>query len=62
MLWAGDWLECLHVSHHPCLGLDLDLPYSAPGGKKSMICEAIAKLKQQIPLLGYLQALDWQGV
>jgi len=26
-----------------------------------MICEAIAKLKQQIPLLGYLEALDWQA-
>jgi DNA primase len=26
-----------------------------------MICQAIAKLKQQIPLLDYLEALDWQA-
>ncbi|MGB6397511.1 MAG: CHC2 zinc finger domain-containing protein, partial [Bradyrhizobium sp.] len=57
---AGYRLEHLDSTHHPCLGLDLDLPYSAPGGKKSMICQAIAKLKQQVPLLDYLQALDWQ--
>jgi len=33
---------------------------SAAGGKKSMSVQALDELKQQIPLLDYLQAQDWQ--
>jgi DNA primase len=40
--------------------LDRDPPYSADGGKKSMSREALDDLKQQIPLLDYLQAHDWR--
>src|SRR4030081_763755 len=47
-------------THHRCLGSGRVLPYSAAGGKKSMSCQALDELKQQIPLLDYLQAQDWQ--
>jgi DNA primase len=47
-------------THHPCLGSGCGLPYSADRGKKSMSRQALDELKQQIPLLDYLQALDWQ--
>ena len=57
---AGYWLERLDVSHHSCLGLDRDSPYSAAGGKKSVNREALEELKQQIPLMGYLQAHEWR--
>ena len=57
---AGYWLERLDVSHHSCLGLDRDSPYSAAGGKKSVNREALDDLKQQIPLMGYLHAQDWR--
>jgi DNA primase len=40
--------------------LDLDPPYSADRGKKSVSRQALDELKQQIPLLDYLQAHDWQ--
>jgi DNA primase len=53
-------LECLDVSHHPYLGLDRGPLYSAAGGKKSVSRQALDELKQQIPLLDYLQAQDWQ--
>src|ERR1017187_7501706 len=46
-------------AHHPCLGLDGHPPYSAVGGKKSMSRETLDELKQQIPLLDYLEAHDW---
>jgi DNA primase len=36
------------------------VPYSADGGKKSVNRQALHDLKQQIPLLGYLQAHDWR--
>jgi len=45
-------------THHPCLGSGCGLPYSADRGKKSMSRQALDELKQQIPLLDYLQALD----
>src|SRR5258708_2869354 len=47
-------------THHRCLGSGRALPYSAAGGKKSMSSPALDELKQQIPLLDYLQAHDWQ--
>ena len=47
-------------AHHPCLGSERALPYSADRGKKSVNRQALDELKQQIPLLDYLQAHDWQ--
>jgi DNA primase len=47
-------------AHHPCLGPRRAVPYSASGGKKSVNRQALHDLKQQIPLLGYLQAHDWR--
>jgi DNA primase len=48
-------------AHHPCLGSGSQrgLPYSADRGKKSVNRQALDELKQQIPLMGYLQAQDW---
>jgi DNA primase len=57
---AGRRLERRDVSHHPCLGLDRDSPYSASRGKKSVSRQVLDALKQQIPLLDYLQAQDWR--
>src|SRR5258708_31168333 len=48
-------------AHHPCLGPRRGVPYSAHGGKKSVNRQALHDLKQQIPLLGYLQAHDWRA-
>ena len=48
--------------HHPCLGLDPAVPYSAARGKKSVKREVLDDLKRQIPLLDYLQAHDWRPV
>jgi DNA primase len=36
------------------------MPYSADRGKKSVSRQALDELKQQIPLLEYLQTHDWQ--
>jgi len=47
-------------THHPRLGSGRALPYSADRGKKSVNRQALDELKQQIPLLDYLQAHDWQ--
>jgi len=47
-------------THHPCLGLERDQPYSSRGGKQFVNRKVIDELKQQIPLLDYLQAHDWQ--
>jgi DNA primase len=47
-------------THHPCLGSGHALPYSAVRGKKSVSRQALDELKQQIALLDYLQAHDWQ--
>jgi DNA primase len=54
------WSALSADTHHRCLGSVRVLPYSAAGGKKSMSCPALDELKQQIPLLDYLQAHDWQ--
>src|SRR5437879_6010601 len=43
-------------TYHPCLGSGRGLPYSADRGKKSVSRQALDELKQQIPLLDYLQA------
>lgn len=47
-------------THHPRLGSGRPLPYSADRGKKSVSRHALDELKQQIPLLDYLQAHDWR--
>ena len=47
-------------THHPCLGSGRALPYSADQGKKSVSRQVLDELKQQIPLLDYLQAHAWQ--
>jgi DNA primase len=48
--------------HHPCVGSRRVVPYSAARGKKSLKREALDELKRQIPLLDYLQTLDWRPV
>ena len=58
---AGARRRALFTStHHPCLGSRRGLPYSADRGKQSVTRRALDELKQQIPLLEYLQAHDWQ--
>jgi DNA primase len=49
-------------THHPCLGLDRDPPYSAVGGEQSVSRKELDELKQQIPLRNYLEAYDWRPV
>jgi DNA primase len=49
------------VTHHPGLGSWRVLQYSAVGGKKSVIRQALDELKHQIPLLDYLQSHHWQS-
>src|SRR5258708_1312422 len=46
-------------THHRCLGSRRGLPYSAYRGKQSVNRRTLDDLKQQIPLMGYLQAHDW---
>jgi hypothetical protein len=46
-------------THHPRLGSGRGVPYSAHRGKKSVNRQDLDDLKQQIPLMGYLQAHDW---
>src|SRR5499427_10794049 len=62
-LLLGDGRSHRHTllasSHHHCLGSRRALPYSADRGKKSVNRQALDDLKQQIPLMGYLQAHDW---
>jgi DNA primase len=53
-------MEHFAPTHHPCLGLERDQPYSSCGGKQFVNRKVIDELKQQIPLLDYLQAHDWQ--
>lgn len=57
---AGDGMEHFRSVHHRCLGLERRSPYSAPGGEQLMNRKAIDELKQQIPLLEYLQAHGWR--
>jgi DNA primase len=53
-------VEFSQYTHHPRLGFPRRLPYSAARGKHSVSRKALDELKQQIPLLDYLQAHDWQ--
>src|SRR5258706_6392158 len=46
--------EFIQRTYHPCLGLCGRQPYSAAGGKLSMKYPAAEILKQQIPLLDYV--------
>jgi DNA primase len=48
------------TSHHPRLGSWSTLPYSAPRGQKSVNRQNLDALKQEIPLLDYLQTLGWR--
>jgi DNA primase len=57
---AGDRMEHFRPTHHPCLGLEGGPPYSARGGEQFVNRKTIDELKQQIPLLDYLQAQGWQ--
>jgi DNA primase len=62
VLLGEDWRHCrifFARAHHRCLGSERALPYSADRGKKSVNRQALDELKQQIPLMGYLQAHDW---
>jgi DNA primase len=54
-------MEHFAFTHHPCLGLERDQPYSARGGRQFVNRKALDELKQQIPLLDYLHAHDWQA-
>jgi DNA primase len=55
--------EVFERSHHPCLGLGCGWAYSAAGGKLTMSAHAAAELlKQQIPLLDYVEGQDWRPV
>src|ERR1700674_4477238 len=49
-------------THHPCLGSECAVPYSAARGQQSVNRQALAQLKQKIPLLDYLQPQDWEPV
>src|SRR5262245_39330155 len=60
-LGQHSWRAPLADTHHPCLGSGRGLPYSDDRGKKSVNRYALDALKQQIPLLDYLQAHDWQS-
>ena len=59
-LWAGikGGTSFKHPPSSP--GISPRSPYSAVRGKKSVTRQALDELKQQIPLLDYLQAQDWR--
>jgi DNA primase len=57
---AGSGIDHSATTYHPCLGLERDQPYSARGDRQFVNRKIIDELKQQIPLLDYLQAHDWQ--
>jgi DNA primase len=59
---ARDGMEYFLSTHHPCLGLERNQPYSALGGEQFMSRKALDELKQQIPLLDYLEEQDWEPV
>jgi DNA primase len=63
LCWTKTGVKDRHFLQTPTIAAwDLGdaLPYSADRGKKSMSRQALDELKQQIPLLDYLQAHDWQ--
>jgi DNA primase len=49
-------------THHPRLGLGGRRAYSAAGGKLAISWQAVTALKQQIPLLDYLEGQHWKPV
>ena len=53
-------VEFIQPPYHPCLGLCGRRTYSAPGGEFSMKYPAAEILKQQIPLLDYVEGQDWK--
>jgi hypothetical protein len=55
-------VEFSQNAHHPRLGFPRRVPYSATRGKHSVNRKSLDELKQQVPLLDYLQAHDWQPV
>jgi DNA primase len=52
----------IHRTYHPCLGLCSRRAYSAPGEQVAMKSQAAEMLKQQIPLLDYVEGQDWKPV
>ena len=58
--WPRRIVNLIHRTYHPCLGLRSRRPYSAPGGKIAMKSLAAEMLKQQIPLLDYVEGQDWK--
>jgi DNA primase len=52
--------EFIQRTYHPCLGLCGCRTYSAPGGTLSMKYPAAEIVKQQIPLLDYVEGQDWK--
>ena len=62
LLGEGGCSGCLFSvgAHHPCLGWGRHWPYATNRGTKPVNRSAVDTLKQQIPLLDYLQAQDWQ--
>jgi DNA primase len=52
--------EVFSGAYHPCLGLGGRQPYSASEGKLPMSWQTADLLKQQIPLLDYLQGQGWK--
>jgi hypothetical protein len=55
-------VEGFSGAYHPRPGLCGRQPYSAPEGKPPMGWQTADLLKQQIPLLDYLQAQGWRPV
>jgi DNA primase len=53
-------VEVFSGIYHPCLGLGGRQPYSPPEGKLPMSWQTADLLKQQIPLLDYLQGQGWK--
>src|SRR5262249_16046985 len=59
--WSRGLVSSICI-HHLCLGSQRSLPYSADRGNQSVNRQALDELKQQIPLMGYLQAHDWSPI
>jgi hypothetical protein len=55
-------MEHFRPTHHPCLGLERDPPYSAVGGAQSVSRKELDELKRKIPLRDYLEAHHWRPV
>src|ERR1039458_2358240 len=62
LLLAAAAAEISTLPLRAALPIYCDPPYSAVGGEQSVSRQAIDELKQQIPLLDYLEAHDWRPV